>query len=205
MPQFTLAQRAFILEHYFRTLSYAKVIEKFRDKFTDASLPNKTSIYRLVKKFRTTFSLENDKGKRTSYVVTPEKISEIRDKITTRKNLSIRKLSRQVKMSRMSVQRSLKRLQLKPYRVMMHQELKLTDCPKREKFCRWLLSKRLKNGMEFLDNFFFSDEAWFHLDGYVNSQIYRIWSAENPYAYRETRLHPKKIGVWCAESLGLAS
>jgi len=47
---------------------------------------------------------------------------------------------------------------------------------------------------------FFTDEAWFHLSGYVNSQNYRTWRTENPHNYTESTLHPQKIGVWCAIS-----
>jgi hypothetical protein len=53
---------------------------------------------------------------------------------------------------------------------------------------------------DILDHTFFSDEAWIHLDGYVNSQNYRIWSSENPHATVETTLHPIKVGVWVAMS-----
>ncbi len=38
------------------------------------------------------------------------------------------------------------------------------------------------------------------MDGYVNSQNYRMWSTENPHKYREAELHPTKVGVWCAIS-----
>ncbi|GFY05253.1 hypothetical protein TNCV_2206991 [Trichonephila clavipes] len=44
----------------------------------------------------------------------------------------------------------------------------------------------------------FSDEAHFWLNGYVNKQIYRIWSEANPQVYVETPLHPEKLTVWCA-------
>ncbi len=47
---------------------------------------------------------------------------------------------------------------------------------------------------------YFSDEAWIHLDGYVNSHNYRIWSEDNPHAFIETDLHPRKIEVWCGIS-----
>jgi len=47
---------------------------------------------------------------------------------------------------------------------------------------------------------FFSDEAWIHLSGYINSQNTRMWSAENPHYFQETPLHPQKIGVWIALS-----
>jgi hypothetical protein len=46
----------------------------------------------------------------------------------------------------------------------------------------------------------FSDEAWFHLSGYINSQNCRIWASENPNAIHEEPLHSKKIGVWCGIS-----
>jgi hypothetical protein len=44
--------------------------------------------------------------------------------------------------------------------------------------------------------FFFDDEAWFHLLGYLNSQNIRMWSAENPHFFQE--LH---ITVWCQNIL----
>ena len=46
-----------------------------------------------------------------------------------------------------------------------------------------------------LDYTWFSDEAWFHLSGYVNSQNFRIWASENPNAVHEEPLHSEKIGV----------
>jgi hypothetical protein len=46
----------------------------------------------------------------------------------------------------------------------------------------------------------YSDEIWFHLSGYVNSQNSRIWSAENPHTFHERPLHSLKVGVWCAVS-----
>ena len=47
---------------------------------------------------------------------------------------------------------------------------------------------------------FFSDEAWFLLSGYVNSQNSRVWSAENPHTILESPLHDVKVGAWCAIS-----
>ena len=47
-----------------------------------------------------------------------------------------------------------------------------------------------------LDVTFFTDEAWFHLLGYVNSQNSRLWSFYNSHSLHETPLHDKKVGVW---------
>ena len=43
----------------------------------------------------------------------------------------------------------------------------------------------------------FSDEAHFHLGGYVNKQNCRICSTENPHAYIEMPAQPKRVTVWC--------
>jgi len=40
----------------------------------------------------------------------------------------------------------------------------------------------------------FTDEAHFHIDGYVNRQNYRIWGTEKP-AIRSNPLHPRNITV----------
>ncbi len=90
-------------------------------------------------------------------------------------------------------------LKLKPYKVNVVQELLPADCPKRVVFCQWLLDDFDGNtNIGKFDNFFFSDEAWFTLDSYINSQLYRVWSTDNPHSYVDKALHPPQIGVWCA-------
>ncbi|GFV77563.1 uncharacterized protein TNCV_1070921 [Trichonephila clavipes] len=51
---------------------------------------------------------------------------------------------------------------------------------------------------DFHKRILFSDEAHFWLNGYVNKQNCRIWSAANPQVYVETPLHPEKLTVWGA-------
>ena len=45
-----------------------------------------------------------------------------------------------------------------------------------------------------------SNEGWFHLSGYANSQNTRYWSSENSHVIHETPLHDLKIDVWCVVS-----
>jgi hypothetical protein len=52
--------------------------------------------------------------------------------------------------------------------------------------CHWF---NLTTNDDLLDLFFFSDEAWFHLSGYVNLQNMRIRSRENLQFFRESSLH----------------
>jgi len=46
-----------------------------------------------------------------------------------------------------------------------------------------------------------TDEAHFHLSGYVNKQNYRSWAPENPQDLHQHPLHSKRLTVWC----GIAS
>jgi hypothetical protein len=39
----------------------------------------------------------------------------------------------------------------------------------------------------------FSDDAWFHISGLVNSQNYTIWSGYIPHHVVEVTLHPFKL------------
>ena len=68
------------------------------------------------------------------------------------------------------------------------------DEVKRVAYCRWFQTL-LKENPGILNYIWFSDEAWFHPSGYVNSQNSRIWASENPNAMHEEPLHSKKIGV----------
>ena len=69
------------------------------------------------------------------------------------------------------------------------------DEEKRMAHFRWFQTI-LKENPGILDYTWFSDEAWFHLSGYVNSQNSRIWASENPNAIHEEPPHSEKIGVW---------
>ncbi|PNF16049.1 hypothetical protein B7P43_G04580, partial [Cryptotermes secundus] len=44
---------------------------------------------------------------------------------------------------------------------------------------------------------FLSDEVWFHLQRYINTQNNRCWSSQNPQLTHQIPLHPVKIGVCC--------
>lgn len=85
-----------------------------------------------------------------------------------------------------------------PYKVSVVQQLHVLDHNKRVQYCQWF-NDHLNND-DLLDVTFYSDEAWVHLSGYVNSQNYRTWATENPHEFVETSLHPQKLGIWLAVS-----
>jgi hypothetical protein len=65
-----------------------------------------------------------------------------------------------------------------------------------EIFATWAWN-RLEENVDFGQKIIFSDEAHFHLSGYVNKQNCRIWGTENPHAVEEKPMHPQRVTVWC--------
>ncbi|XP_031327482.1 uncharacterized protein LOC116158782 [Photinus pyralis] len=112
---------------------------------------------------------------------------------------SISRLSAQTGLSTGTCHKALKKvLHMHPYKISSVQQLHALDYDRRVQYCHWF-NERL-NDNNLLDLTFYSDEAWVHLSGYVNSQNYRTWAAENPHIFVETSLHPQKVGVWVAMS-----
>jgi hypothetical protein len=54
---YSRAERVFILEHYFASKSFSAVREAFSNAYPDKEVPNKTTVHRLVTKFRDTGSV----------------------------------------------------------------------------------------------------------------------------------------------------
>jgi hypothetical protein len=79
------------------------------------------------------------------------------------------------------------------------QELEQQDYDKRMTYCRWFQTF-IDENPGILDYTWFSDEAWFHLSGYVNSQNTSLWGSENPHALLEEPFHSQKVSVFCALS-----
>ena len=75
-----------------------------------------------------------------------------------------------------------------PYKITRVHQLLPADYLARIHFCEWFLEV-ISHGNEFKERCFFTDEAMFHLSGYVNS---RHWSTENPHIVLEHPLHPLK-------------
>ena len=48
----------------------------------------------------------------------------------------------------------------------------------------------------------FSDDAHFHLDGFVNRQNCRICGSENPHVIVEKQIQPQHVTVWCGFRAG---
>jgi hypothetical protein len=77
--------------------------------------------------------------------------------------------------------------------MMVVQELNQRDWVNRSDSCQAILQSVPAN-----DVVLASDEAHFHLSGYVNKQNFLYWAANNPRQLHERSLHSKHVTVWCA-------
>jgi hypothetical protein len=75
----------------------------------------------------------------------------------------VRRLSQQISAS---THKALKSLKFRAYRVNVLQELRPPDAGKRRQCCEWFLDI-IRNSVSIPDKTLFTDEAWFHLNGYL--------------------------------------
>ena len=129
-----------------------------------------------------------------------ENIAAVCESVAENPDTSIRHRAQELNLSRTSLQRILTNdLSLYAYKVQLTQELKPDDHLKHHTFVNWVHKQRQTDD-DFLQKIIFSDEAHFHLCGFVNKQNCRIWAHENPRQIVEKPLHPQKVTVWCAFS-----
>ena len=54
---------------------------------------------------------------------------------------------------------------------------------------------------EFIHKLIMSDEAHFHLNGFMNKQNCQMQAIENPRTVHQCELHPIKCTIWCGVTL----
>ncbi len=105
---------------------------------------------------------------RNPLVMTPATLETVATAFINTPSLSIRR-AQQLDVLYSSLQRVTHILKLIPYKVSVIHELKPGDPAERVNFCHWF-QKFIARQIDVLDTTFFSDEAWFYLSGYVNTQ-----------------------------------
>ena len=131
---------------------------------------------------------------------TPEKFDKVRMAIVKSPRHSVRRHSTAIGLPDRTVWRILhKDLNFHPYKIAIVQEL----CDRNMANCRISSEQLLKmlNDDGVFSTVLMSDEARFHLSGYVNEQNYRCWAPENPQELHQCPLHSERLTVW----FGIAS
>jgi hypothetical protein len=188
-------QWVFIVEHYLASRSYLTCQNEFRDTFPDSPVPKKCTVSHLVNYFCDIGSMWDRNCSGRPSVLSDDRLDNILQILLHSPWKSLRKLSLQSGLSYGSVHSVTKILKPHPY----YHKLKEPDKEKLLQYCRWF-THFIWGGIDILDEVFCSDESWFHLSRYVNSQNSRIWNAENLHTFHERLLHSLKFRVWCALS-----
>lgn len=111
-------------------------------------------------------------------------------------NISTRKLSQQLNVSKTKVWKILKKNNLYPYRYTRVQELLTADLPKRVQFCQTLLLRDVEDPL-FLKSVLWTDESQFTKNGITNFHNLHEWSHENPYNKKTTSFQRRfSVNVW---------
>lgn len=199
MERFTKEERVIIVKtHYRNGESYAETVRRLRRIFGRNNAPTASTVLRLIKKFEETGSVATIKTPgRDRTVRTEQNIALVQDSVAVSPQKSLQRRSQQLGISTTSLQRILKKdLHMHPYKIQLTQYLKPTDHLKRRNFAEWILTKQEEDN-NFAKRIIFSDEAHFHLCGFVNRQNCRIWGQENPRVIQECQMHPLRTTVWC--------
>ena len=203
MSPLSKEQKSKAVQFYWETSSIISTQRKFRAHFETRYAPDRKTLLRLCEQFLREGSISNlNRGRsgRKADARTPEKIAKVKAAISDDPWKSLRKLAQEVNGSYSSVWRiARKDLGLMPYKVTLHHQLTTADKEQRASFARWF-SQKCESDSTFLENVWFSDEAYFELDGCVNTQSCRIWAAELPDVVMEKPLHSQQFTAWCAIS-----
>lgn len=202
MIPYTTSQRISIVQIYLENgHSIARTQREYQRRYNVEVAPTYQTIKRLVLKFQ-------QSGKIGDFIHTGRRktgrsdinIELVRASVAASPKTSIRKRSAQLGISRETLRRILTNdLNLFPYKIQSVQRLFPGDYQLRLDYARMFL-EIAENNPNFLMKLIMGDEAHFYLDGSINKQNYRFWSAENPGNIHQNSLHPLYLTVWCGIS-----
>ncbi len=167
-------------------------------KFVDAPTLNRKNISRLLNKFHQPGARNNLPHHRKHTALTLETLTMVSNTLSKTPNKSLPRVAKEQSVSYGTVHSATHALQFHPYHIRITYELLLLDPDQHLHYPNWLLTNFIPVPMQptFLNDFFFSDEVWCSLSGYVDSQSKCYWVADNPLVHLEAPLHLEKIGIW---------
>ncbi|GBO33133.1 hypothetical protein AVEN_103551-1 [Araneus ventricosus] len=88
-------------------------------------------------------------------------------------------------------------LRMFPYKIQSHQAILIKAVGQRFDFANEILTMIDNEGFDF-GYIWFTDEAHFHLNGFVNKPNWRFWGSENPHLCEDKPLYSPKVTAWVA-------
>jgi len=200
--RYSIEERRELIELYIENgRNITTTIRRWGQAHRGQPKPAYHTVKRLVEKFEAQGRLEDDRASisgRASTSRTPELIEQASQIVESDPRISVRNLARAIGVGKSSAHTILREdLQKFPYKIQEGQELKTNHIEGRlraaSEICE-LIDRKLLDPMKVIS----SDEAHFHLCGYVNKQNNRIWASERPSQIQQRPLHPVYTTVWAA-------
>lgn len=114
--------------------------------------------------------------------------------------MKIFKTSLETTVSKSSVHTATKLLHSKTYKFTIVQNLLEAGHALRTRFCNWFFVAVCSGEVNPL-LIYFTEQAWLHLNGHINTRNSRHWSADIPRLIHKVPVHDLKFGVWCITSM----
>jgi len=205
MEQWIAQHHAFVVEAYFEngdsTVTTQHLFCRHFNIPHHGLVPCHNAIKEWVQNFQENASALKRKTRgRIPMVQTPEHVDKVRVAIVKSPRRSVRRHSTAIGLSDHSMWRILhKDLHFHLYKIAVVQELNDRDMANHRISSEQLLEVLNDDGV--ISTLPMTDEAHFHLSGYVKKQNYCYWAPENPQELHQHPLHSESLTVWC----GIAS
>lgn len=199
MERYTPEERGIIVTAYLTNFRSVVLTQReFRRQFPHRSPPCARTIKRLAERLVQTGSTRDvARSGRPRNARSIENVAAVAEDVQESPQTSTRQRCTQFGISRRSLRRILvEDLKMFPYKVQTVHQLLPADSQARLTYSHALLNL-VQEEDDFVSKIIMSDEAHFHLSGYVNKQNLRFWGTENPHEMHEKPLHPLKVTVWC--------
>lgn len=133
-------------------------------------------------------------------MTTEENIQRAQQLFEEKDDTSIRRGAQQLGISKSRLQDIVRhKIDFYPYKIQLYQQLTDHDVERRFNFANVMIEKIERWELD-PTMIWFTDEAHFHLRGFVNKQNWRHWGSENPHIAVAKPLHSERVTVWCALS-----
>jgi len=204
MHQWTGEERTFAVNAYYQNgVSLVRGRRAFRTHFNvprNRPVPLNRAINTWVDSFEVSGLTSKKEVAVEKTVRTPEKIERVRETFERSPRQSGVRHATTIEITPRSVRKILHNdLHYHTYKIQIVLALNTRDYGARVRFCQEMLDP-IGEDEDLVNNICVSDEAHFHVSGFVNKQNFRNRSQANPRALHVNPLHSQKVTVWCAMS-----
>lgn len=178
-----LEQRIFLVLEFHR-LEHSVVATRrsFQWKFNVIKGPKSDTIKDLFEKFQRTRKVKDERAGKVGRprTATTEGIAQlVQQAIQHRTRVSIRRVAAVVQIKLTSTYRLMHQsLHLYPYKIQTQQPLSAASINAQETFANDMV-RRIDDGDIHIGSIWFTDEAYFYLEGFINKHNWCIWGTEN--------------------------